>query len=207
MTYTVHSIFKTIQGEGFWAGATAVFCRFAGCNLWSGREKDRATAICKFCDTEFVGGHKFPSALPLFLAEAIESAWGDSKRNRRVVFTGGEPGLQLSEGLVEALRDKMFATHVETNGTIVLPPNCQWVTISPKAGTELRQPNANELKVVWPQDINLEKLREKIGCAINYLQPMDGPNIKENIASVIAYVQEHPWWRVGIQAHKVWNIE
>jgi 7-carboxy-7-deazaguanine synthase (Cx14CxxC type) len=204
MTFTVHSIFKTIQGEGHYAGASAVFCRFAGCNLWSGREEDRANAICRFCDTEFVGGMKFPMAI--LLAEAIEAAWGDDRKNRRVVFTGGEPGLQLSDGLIDALHDKMFATHVETNGTIELPQNCRWITLSPKADTELRQLEANELKVVWPQDIDLEPLRERIGATFNYLQPMDSPQLAENTASVVAYVTDHPWWRISIQAHKTWGI-
>jgi len=172
--------------------------------LWSGREEDRANAICKFCDTEFRGGHKFPMCI--FLAEAIEAEWGDSKRNRRVVFTGGEPGLQLRDGLIDALHDKLFATHVETNGTIELPRNVRWVTVSPKAGTKLYQLDANELKVAWPQDIDLEKTLEFYGAALNYLQPIDGPNLKENIARCIGYVQTHPWWRISIQTHKVMGI-
>jgi 7-carboxy-7-deazaguanine synthase len=204
VTYTVKEIFKTIQGEGFWSGAPAVFCRFTGCNLWSGREEDRAAAVCKFCDTDFVGGNKFPMAI--LLAEAIESAWGDDRRNRRVVFTGGEPGLQLSDGLIDALHDKLFATHIETNGTIELPQNCRWITLSPKAETKLRQLYAHELKVVWPQNIDLEPLRERIGATYDYLQPMDGPQLVENTAAVVAYVKDHPWWRVSTQAHKVWRI-
>jgi 7-carboxy-7-deazaguanine synthase (Cx14CxxC type) len=204
MTFTVHSIFKTIQGEGHWAGASAVFCRFAGCNLWSGREEDRATAICKFCDTEFRHGNKFPMCI--FLAEAVEDKWGDSRRNRRVVFTGGEPGLQLTDGLIDALHDKLFATHVETNGTIELPPNVRWVTLSPKAGTELRQLDCNELKVAWPQNIDLEGLYNRFKPSFSYLQPIYGPQLKENTAAVIEYVQAHPWWRVGIQTHKIMGV-
>jgi 7-carboxy-7-deazaguanine synthase len=204
MTFTVHSIFRTIQGEGFWVGNSAVFCRFAGCNLWSGRERDRAQAICKFCDTDFVGGNKFSMAI--LLAEAIEAAWGDSRRNRRVVLTGGEPGLQLTEGLIDALHDKLFATHIETNGTVELPENCRWITLSPKANTELRQLDANELKIVWPQNIDLELLRERIGAPLNYLQPMDGPQLAENTAAVVAYIKDHPWWRVSTQTHKIWGI-
>ncbi len=204
MTFTVKEIFKTVQGEGFWAGSAAVFCRFAGCNLWSGREKDRATAVCKFCDTDFVGGAKFPMAI--LLAEAIEAKWGNSRPNRRVVFTGGEPGLQLTDGLIDALHDKFFATHIETNGTLELPENCRWITLSPKADTKLRQLNANELKVVWPQDIDLEKLRNRIGATYDYLQPMDGPELATNIAAVVEYVKSHPWWRVSVQTHKVMGI-
>jgi 7-carboxy-7-deazaguanine synthase (Cx14CxxC type) len=205
MTFTVKAIFKTIQGEGYWAGSAAVFCRFAGCNLWSGREEDRANAICKFCDTEFRGGHKFPMCI--FLAEAIEDKWGDSKRNRRVVFTGGEPGLQLTDGLIDALNDKLFATHVETNGTIELPPNVRWVTLSPKAGTELRQLDCNELKVAWPQDIDLEKLRNRLfEPAVCFLQPIDGPYLARNIATVVEYVKDHPWWRISTQIHKAIGV-
>lgn len=201
MTFVVKEIFKTLQGEGFWTGVPAVFCRFAGCNLWSGREEDRASAVCRFCDTDFVGGIKFP--IPIFLVEAIEAVWGDDKRHRRVVFTGGEPGLQLTDGLIDAMHDKMFATHVETNGTIELPENVRWVTLSPKADTELRQLDCNELKVVWPQNIDLEKLRDKVNGTYSYLQPMDGPNVKENTAACIEYVQNHPWWRLSVQTHKM----
>lgn len=204
MTYTVHSIFKTIQGEGFWAGTPAVFCRFAGCNLWSGREEDRATATCKFCDTDFVGGRKFP--MVDLLVNAIEYKWGDSRRNRMVVFTGGEPGLQVTAGLIDALHERLFATHIETNGTVELPGNVRWVTLSPKAGTKLQQLDCNELKVVWPQDIDLEKMLERASGPYNYLVPMDGPNLAENTAACVEYVQTHPWWRLGIQAHKTWGI-
>ena len=142
----------------------------------------------------------------VFLAEAIEAAWGDSKRNRRVVFTGGEPGLQLTDGLVDALNDKLFATHVETNGTIELPPHIRWITVSPKAGTTLKQTGAHELKIVWPQDINIEKTREQIGAPFNYLQPMDGSRLVYNTAEVVAYVKDHPWWRVSTQTHKMMGI-
>ena len=205
MTFTVHSLFKTIQGEGFWSGASAVFCRFAGCNLWSGREQDRAKAICKFCDTEFRHGMQFPMAN--LLAEAIEAEWGDSRRNRRVVLTGGEPGLQITPGLIDALNDKLFATHVETNGTIILPENCRWVTISPKAGTEISCSQGDELKVVWPQDIDLEALRDRIGTRYCYLQPMDGPNREANTRLCIDYVLAHPWWHLSVQTHKFVGIQ
>lgn len=204
MTYTVKEIFKTIQGEGFWMGTPAVFCRFSGCNLWSGREEDRQTAICKFCDTDFVGGNKFPMAI--LLAEAVEAVWGNDRRNRRVVFTGGEPGLQLTDGLIDAMHDKSFSTHIETNGTIELPLNARWITLSPKANTELRQVGANELKVVWPQNIDIEPLRERIGAPFNYLQPMYGPALAENTRAIVAYVKDHPWWRVSLQTHKAMGI-
>lgn len=204
MTFTVHSLFKTIQGEGYHTGRPAVFCRFAGCNLWSGREQDRAKAICKFCDTEFRHGMQFPMAN--FLAEAIEAEWGDDRRNRMVVLTGGEPGLQITPGLIDALNDKLFATHVETNGTIQLPDNCRWVVISPKAGTEICCSQGDELKVVWPQDIDLEKLREKIGTRYCYLQPMDGPELAGNTRLCIDYVLAHPWWHLSLQTHKFAGI-
>jgi 7-carboxy-7-deazaguanine synthase (Cx14CxxC type) len=204
MIFTVKEIFKTIQGEGYWAGSAAVFCRFAGCNLWSGRDKDRTDGCSAWCDTDFIGGDKFP--LVNLLAETIEARWGDGRQNRRVVFTGGEPGLQLTEELIDAMHDKLFATHVETNGTVELPSNVRWVTLSPKANTNLRQLDCNELKVAWPQDIDLERLHDTIGPVISYLQPIDGPNLKVNTAAVIAYVETHPWWRISIQAHKVISV-
>ncbi|HEY2242613.1 MAG TPA: 7-carboxy-7-deazaguanine synthase [Xanthobacteraceae bacterium] len=199
MTYTVHSIFKTLQGEGFHAGRSAVFCRFAGCNLWSGREKDRASAVCKFCDTEFVGGAKFPTVAAL--ADAIAEVWGVGAAHRIVVFTGGEPGLQLDRELIDALQLRSFASHVETNGTIELP-SVRWITLSPKAGAPLRQLEANELKIAWPQQLDLEALYHRIGAAFSYLQPIDGPELKANTAACIDYVQGHPWWRLSTQTHK-----
>lgn len=204
MTFTVHSLFKTIQGEGYHTGRPAVFCRFAGCNLWSGREEDRANAICKFCDTEFRHGTKYPMCI--FLAEAIEACWGDSKRNRTVVMTGGEPGLQITPGLIDALNEKLFAVHVETNGTIQLPDNCRWITVSPKAGTRIYAEQGDELKVVWPQDVDLEKTRERIGTRYCYLQPMDGPKLAENTRLCIDYVLAHPWWHLSLQTHKFAGI-
>lgn len=174
MTFTVHRIFRTLQGEGYHAGRAAVFCRFAGCNLWSGHEKDRASAVCKFCDTVFVGGDKYATARDL--ADAIAAAWGDDVRNRMVVFTGGEPGLQLTPELIDEMHSRLFATHVETNGTRDLPGNVRWITLSPKAGAELRLWEANELKVAWPQKIDLEGLRDRIGANFCYLQPIAGPD-------------------------------
>jgi organic radical activating enzyme len=144
--------------------------------------------------------------MAILLAEAIESKWGDSRCNRRVVFTGGEPGLQLTDGLIDAMHDKLFSTHIETNGTIELPSNVRWVTLSPKANTELRQLDCNELKVAWPQNIHLEKLLDRFKPSFSYLQPIDGPDIKKNIDAVIEYVQAHPWWRVSIQTHKLMEI-
>lgn len=201
MTFMVKEIFKTLQGEGFWTGTPAVFCRFTGCNLWSGREDDRASAVCKFCDTDFVGGHKFVTATSL--AEAIEAEWGKNNHNRRVIFTGGEPGLQLTNKLIDLMHEKLFATHIETNGTIKLPENAWWITLSPKAETELQQFDCNELKVAWPQNIDLEGLREQVSGSYNYLQPIDGPRLKENTTACIEYIQAHPWWRLSVQTHKL----
>jgi 7-carboxy-7-deazaguanine synthase (Cx14CxxC type) len=203
MTFTVHSIFKTIQGEGYWAGSTAVFCRFAGCNLWSGREQDRADGCSAWCDTDFVGGSKFGHDN---LVAAIQNCWGEEIRSRRVVFTGGEPGLQLDGKLIEALNMRLFASHVETNGTVELPDHLRWVTLSPKANTELKQLDCNELKVAWPQDLDLEQLHRRINPTAAFLQPIDGPRLKENTAVAVAYVKAHPWWRISIQTQKVMGI-
>jgi 7-carboxy-7-deazaguanine synthase len=215
--YTVKEIFPTLQGEGAHAGRAAVFCRFAGCNLWSGREEDRATAICQFCDTDFVGsdglgGGKFETAGEL--ANAIELAWKSTSagpQQRYVVFTGGEPLLQLDEELLVALHKKGFEVAVETNGTIKVPKGVDWVCVSPKAGADLIVLQANELKLVVPQNghESLEQLMarfEKMDYRNRFLQPMDGPNLKSNTELAVGLCQKRPLWRLSIQSHKLIGI-
>ena len=215
--YTVKEIFPTLQGEGAHAGRAAVFCRFAGCNLWSGREEDRATSICQFCDTDFVGsdglgGGKFETANDL--ANAIELSWKSTSagpQQRYVVFTGGEPLLQLDEALIEALHKKGFEVAVETNGTIKVPKGVDWVCVSPKAGSELIVLQANEMKLVVPQSghDSLEKLMarfEKMDYRNRFLQPMDGANLKSNTELAVGLCQKRPLWRLSIQSHKLIGI-
>ena len=215
--YTVKELFPTLQGEGTHTGRAAVFCRFAGCNLWSGREEDRATAICKFCDTDFVGsggdgGGKFETAKDL--ANAIESSWRSTSagpQQRYVVFTGGEPLLQLDEQLIEKLHQKGFEVAIETNGTIKVPKGVDWVCVSPKAGSDLIVLQANELKLVIPQEGHgaLEKLLarfEKMDYRNRFLQPMDGGNLKINTELAISLCQKRPLWRLSLQSHKLIGI-
>ena len=215
--YTVKEIFPTLQGEGAHAGRAAVFCRFSGCNLWSGREEDRATAICQFCDTDFVGsdglgGGKFETASDL--ANAIELAWKSTSagpQQRYVVFTGGEPLLQLDEVLIETLHQKGFEVAIETNGTIKVPKGVDWVCVSPKAGSDLIVLQANELKLVVPQNGHeaLEQLMarfEKMDYRNRFLQPMDGPNLKSNMELAVGLCQKRPLWRLSIQSHKLIGI-
>jgi len=215
--YTVKELFPTLQGEGAHAGRAAVFCRFAGCNLWSGREEDRETAICQFCDTDFVGsdgigGGKFATAEEL--AAAIESAWRSTSagpQQRYVVFTGGEPLLQLDEPLIGALHQKGFEVAIETNGTIKVPKGVDWVCVSPKAGSELIVLQANELKLVVPQagHTSLESLMarfEKMDYRNRFLQPMDGANLKSNTELAVSLCQKRPLWRLSIQSHKLIGI-
>lgn len=200
MTYTVKEIYRTIQGEGALTGRVAVFCRFSGCNLWSGVEADRDTAKCTFCDTEFVGGEKYETAAQL--AQVIEATWGMSiMANRMVVMTGGEPALQFDEALKDELRKRHFFIAMETNGTIELKAEPDWICLSPKAGTELRHSEANELKVVFPQpDFDFENI--KVFAPIKSLQPMDGPDRVVNTQLAIAYCLAHPEWRLSQQTHK-----
>jgi 7-carboxy-7-deazaguanine synthase len=209
MTYAVKEIFYTLQGEGAQSGRAAVFCRFAGCNLWSGREEDRATAVCKFCDTDFVGtdgtgGGKFTTADAL--AEAIEKAWGAGKAQRYVVLTGGEPLLQVDEALITALHARGFTIAVETNGTLPAPPGLDWICVSPKDQAEVVLTQGNELKLVYPQ-VGVDPARfEGLAFELFFLQPMDGPLRTDNTAKAIAYCQQHPQWRLGIQSHKMIGI-
>ncbi|MEI6612456.1 7-carboxy-7-deazaguanine synthase [Polynucleobacter sp.] len=215
--YTVKELFPTLQGEGAHAGRAAIFCRFAGCNLWSGREEDRATAVCKFCDTDFVGsdgigGGKFESARDL--ADAIEASWRSTSagpQQRYVVFTGGEPLLQLDENLIAALHQKGFEVAIETNGTIKVPAGIDWVCVSPKAGAELIVLQANELKLVIPQPGHdpLEKLLarfEKMDYRNRFLQPMDGPDLISNTELAVGLCQKRPLWRLSLQSHKLIGI-
>ena len=215
--YTIKELFPTLQGEGAHAGRAAVFCRFAGCNLWSGREEDRSTAICQFCDTDFigsdgVGGGKFEAAKDL--ADAIEVAWRSTSagpQQRYVVFTGGEPLLQLDEALIAALHQKGFEVAIETNGTIKVPKGVDWVCVSPKAGADLIVLQANEIKLVVPQvgHDSLEKWMarfEKMDYRNRFLQPMDGPNLKSNTELAVGLCQKRPLWRLSIQSHKLIGI-
>jgi len=215
--YTVKELFPTLQGEGAHAGRAAVFCRFTGCNLWSGREEDRATAVCQFCDTDFVGsdgigGGKFETAKDL--ADAIEFAWISTlagPQQRYVVFTGGEPLLQLDEELIAALHQKGFEVAIETNGTIKVPKGVDWICVSPKVGSDLIVLQANELKLVIPQvgHDSLENLMarfEKMDYRNRYLQPMDGPQLRENTQLAIQLCQKRPLWRLSVQTHKIIGI-
>jgi len=215
--YTVKELFPTLQGEGAHAGRAAVFCRFAGCNLWSGREEDRATAVCQFCDTDFVGsdgagGGKFETAS--LLADTIEEAWISTSagpQQRYVVFTGGEPLLQLDTDLIEALHAKGFAIAIETNGTIKVPKGVDWVCVSPKAGSELIVLQADEIKLVVPQQghVAIETLLarfEKMDYRNRFLQAMDGPNLQENLALAVRLCQKRPLWRLSVQTHKMIGI-
>jgi 7-carboxy-7-deazaguanine synthase len=209
VAYAVKEIFKTLQGEGGQAGRAAVFCRFAGCNLWSGRETDRGEAACQFCDTDFVGtdgdgGGKFKT--PEDLAEAITRAWGSGLDRRYVVFTGGEPLLQLDPDLVAAVHAQNFEIAIETNGTLPAPPGIDWICVSPKAGANLVQTSGQELKLVYPQDGAAPERFEELHFAHFFLQPMDGPDRDRNTAMAVAYCLKHPRWRVSLQTHKLMGI-
>ncbi len=210
MSYAVKEIFYTLQGEGAQAGRPAVFCRFAGCNLWSGREEDRASAVCKFCDTDFVGtdgtrGGKYATAIEL--AKEIAAHWPHaSAMNRYVVCTGGEPLLQLDRALIDALHDEGFTIAVETNGTIAAPEGIDWICVSPKAGAEWIQKRGSELKVVWPQaGFDLSHFADA-DFSNFYLQPMDGPSRAENTQRCIEACMNNPRWKLSVQTHKVIGI-
>jgi len=210
MSYAVKEIFYTLQGEGANTGRPAVFCRFAGCNLWSGREQDRATAVCKFCDTEFVGtdgdgGGKFDTAQAL--AAAVCAKWPENpKGNRFVVCTGGEPLLQLDAPLVEALHAEGFSIAVETNGTLEPPPGDLWLTVSPKAGAPFVLDRGNELKLVYPQPGAEPERFERLAFDNFFLQPMDSPERARNTALATEYCLAHPQWRLSLQTHKIIGI-
>ncbi len=209
MAYAVKEIFLTLQGEGAHTGRVAVFCRFAGCNLWSGREADRGSAQCQFCDTDFVGtdgtrGGQYASARQL--ADAIEEEWGADPNHRFVVLTGGEPLLQVDDELLAALHARGFAIAVETNGTIDPPAALDWLCVSPKAGTELRIRKGHELKLVFPQPGAPPEAFADLAFERFSLQPMDGPNLTDNTALALAYCLSHPQWQLSLQTHKVLRI-
>jgi 7-carboxy-7-deazaguanine synthase len=211
MTYAVKEIFYTLQGEGAQTGRAAVFCRFSGCNLWTGRESDRASAICRFCDTDFFGvngsgGGKFETAEDL--AEAIGATWPpDHPANTRfVVCTGGEPLLQLDRELIDALHIREFEIAVETNGTLEAPAGIDWVCVSPKAGTRLVQKKGDELKLVFPQLDAQPPDFEGLAFSHFFLQPMDGPDREVNTQLALRYCLEHPRWRLSLQTHKLLGI-
>ncbi len=211
MSYAVKEIFYTLQGEGAQAGRAAVFCRFAGCNLWSGRESDRASAICRFCDTQFVGvdgegGGKFETADDL--AEAIIGKWPGrgTDGTRFVVCTGGEPLLQLDRTLIDVLHEHDFEIAVETNGTIEAPVGIDWVCVSPKAGSRLVQKTGDELKLVFPQADAQPPEFEGLAFRHFFLQPMDGPDRILNTELAVRYCMEHPKWRLSLQTHKIVGI-
>jgi len=209
MSYQVKEIFYTLQGEGANAGRPAVFCRFAGCNLWSGRAQDRSTAICRFCDTDFVGtngslGGKFAGAEEL--ARRIEALWPVGAGQRFVVMTGGEPLLQLDAALIDALHARDFAIAVETNGTLAAPAGIDWLCVSPKAGAPWVQREGQELKVVWPQpQLALDEL-EAASFTHRYLQPMDNPERQRNTEACIQLCLARPAWRLSLQTHKITGI-
>lgn len=217
MTYSVKEIFYTLQGEGLQAGRAAVFCRFAGCNLWTGREADRAQAICQFCDTDFVGtdgtwGGKFETAAAL--AQAVKSLWpamadDASVAKPMVVLTGGEPGLQVDAELIHALHRQGFFIAIETNGSVILPEGIDWVCVSPKAGAPWLQRQGHELKLVYPQpSLMPSHIEAQIDLLFNHwlLQPMDSPKAALHTQAAIAHCQTHPRWRLSVQTHKVLGI-
>jgi 7-carboxy-7-deazaguanine synthase len=209
MSYAAKEIFYTLQGEGVHTGRAAVFCRFAGCNLWSGRETDRATAVCQFCDTDFLGtdgdgGGKFNTAEEL--AATVASKWprGD-KGKRYVVCTGGEPLLQIDKALIDALHKQNFIVAIETNGTIAVPEGIDWVCVSPKSGAKLVVTCGDELKVVYPQATD-PRTYEQLSFEHFFIQPMDGAQAKEALAASIRFCAENPRWRLSLQTHKLIGI-
>jgi 7-carboxy-7-deazaguanine synthase len=209
MSYAVKEMFYSLQGEGRHAGRPAVFCRFAGCNLWSGRERDRASAACNFCDTDFLGvdgdgGGRFNGASTL--ANAIDQMWGGDGGKRFVVLTGGEPLLQVNNDLVSALHEHGFEIAVETNGTLAAPKEIDWITVSPKGVNPLVQSSGDELKLVFPQTDVDPATFEKLAFDHFLLQPLDGPDREANTAATIAYCLRHPRWRLSLQTHKFMGI-
>ena len=210
MTYSVKEIFYTLQGEGNHAGRPAVFCRFSGCNLWSGREEDRSTAVCRFCDTDFVGtdglgGGKFSSASAL--AERINGLWPATfAKSKYVVFTGGEPLLQLDADLIEAMHDVGFEIAIETNGTIPVPAGVDWICVSPKMGANLVVFKGNELKVVIPQAGQAMQDYAALDFEHFFVQAMDGPLLAKNLNLAIEFCKSNPQWKLSLQTHKLLQI-
>lgn len=209
MSYAVKEMFLTLQGEGANAGRRAVFVRFAGCNLWSGREADRATAVCQFCDTDFVGtdgagGGRFANADAL--ADAVAGHWGPAEADRFVVLTGGEPMLQIDDALVDALHARGFAIAMESNGTIPAHPGLDWVCISPKAGSAVVQRSGDELKLVWPQSGSDVAAMEGWDFRHFLVQPLDSETAETNREAAVAFVLDRPKWRLSLQTHKLLGL-
>jgi 7-carboxy-7-deazaguanine synthase len=209
MSYAVKEAFLTLQGEGMQAGRRAVFLRFAGCNLWTGREQDRASASCTFCDTDFVGmdgtlGGRYATAEAL--ADTIAGQWTAGAEDRYVVLTGGEPLLQVDAALIAALHARGFSIGVETNGTVDAPDGIDWICVSPKAGAELRIRRGHELKLVYPQAIATPEAFAALPFERFSLQPMDGPDAAQNTARTVDYCLQHPQWRLSLQTHKTLGI-
>ncbi|MHA1544519.1 MAG: 7-carboxy-7-deazaguanine synthase [Alphaproteobacteria bacterium] len=207
MSYAVKEMFFTFQGEGLHTGRPSIFVRFSGCNLWSGLEKDRAKAVCKFCDTDFVGsdgenGAKFKTAAEL--AEKASSLWPGG--DKYAVFTGGEPLLQLDEALISAFHEEGFLVAVETNGTLEAPEGIDWLCVSPKADANLKQTSGDELKLVYPQTENAPEDFESLDFKVFSLQPLDGPDTVGNTQKVLEFCAAHPKWQISLQAHKIWGI-
>ncbi len=211
MSYAVKEIFLTLQGEGVHAGRRAVFLRFAGCNLWTGREEDRATAVCQFCDTDFVGldgtnGGRYDAEA---LAAKVTELWGEGSASRYVVITGGEPMLQVDDAIIDALHAQGFTIAIESNGTLPVHPRIDWVCISPKAGSQVVQRSGNELKLVWPQAGSDAALMEQWDFANFLIQPMDSGSPESNAANVAAatrFVMDNPKWRLSLQNHKILGL-
>lgn len=207
--YAIKEIYYTLQGEGFHSGRAAIFCRFSGCNLWSGREEDRHKAICQFCDTDFWGtdglhGGKYNKE---DLVKTCINLWGNQNDcHPFIVFTGGEPALQLDQELVDIFHEHQFEIAIETNGTIELANHIDWVCVSPKANTEILVQNGDELKLVFPQSGIDPVTFESLAFTHLYLQPMDGPDIEENRWKTVTYCREHPKWKLSLQMHKVLDI-
>lgn len=205
MSYAVKEIFLTLQGEGARSGRRAVFCRFVGCNLWTGREVDRAKAVCRFCDTDFVGtdgtlGGKYADAATL--AAAIARSWGEARDRRYVVLTGGEPMLQVDRALIDALHGEGFTIAIETNGTLPVPRAIDWICVSPKAGSELVQTSGDELKLVWPQPGSDVERLAGLDFAHRLIQPLDDANAAGNVRACIELVMRDPRWQLSLQTHK-----
>lgn len=205
MAYAVKEIFLTLQGEGAQAGRRAVFCRFAGCNLWTGREADRAKAVCQFCDTDFVGtdgtlGGKYQGAAAL--AAVVARCWGEGRADRYVVLTGGEPMLQVDDALVDALHAEGFTIAIETNGTLPVAPGIDWICVSPKAGSELVQSSGDELKLVWPQPGSDVERLAGLDFAHRLIQPLDDAHAADNVRACIELVMRDPRWQLSLQTHK-----
>ena len=210
MSYSVKEIYFTLQGEGFHTGKHAVFCRFSGCNLWSGLEKNREKAICNFCDTDFVGtdginGNKYQNAESL--AKKIDEIWDKNSNDKLVVFTGGEPLLQLNGELIDLLHERKFKVAIETNGTILPPKNIDWICVSPKKGAEFNLDYGNEIKLVYPQEgLDPEEFQD-FDFDHFFIQPMDGKDLQKNILQSVSYCIENPLWRLSLQTHKIMGID